>query len=301
VKDATSRAEKALNALSFVFAVLVAVGVARLAIPHVGQFAEVARTPNYVGSLLSTVAPEAHWSAEKRTVALVLRSTCPYCQKSAPFHRKLARLASEGAFNIVVLTDEPVWQVKAMLKAQSIDISEVYAAQLSKLGVVGTPTVFTVSSSSNIERVWQGLLTEDKELDVVETLNVKTRWRELGDKGLEMPLTIPVVLKDELDGFLMPNSSKYIVDVRARAKFKTGHLPGAVNIPWDELQIRAIHELPKGAEVAVYCEYHPACEASYQDKGVPTRCSLATSFLSGLGFHARLLTMPSGYTRQLNL
>ncbi len=44
-----------------------------------------------------------------------------------------------------------------------------------------------------------------------------------------------------------------LLDVRTRAEFHAGHLPGAVNIPVDELHGRA-HELrARSAAVVVYC------------------------------------------------
>ena len=45
-----------------------------------------------------------------------------------------------------------------------------------------------------------------------------------------------------------------VVDVRTPEEFSTGHLEGALNVPVDELQGRALAELtPKDAPVVVYC------------------------------------------------
>lgn len=43
-----------------------------------------------------------------------------------------------------------------------------------------------------------------------------------------------------------------LLDVRTREEFEGGHLPGAKNIPVQELGAR-LSELPKGAKVVVYC------------------------------------------------
>ena len=43
-----------------------------------------------------------------------------------------------------------------------------------------------------------------------------------------------------------------LVDVRARDGYAEGHLPGAVNIPFEELPAR-LRELPKQRELVVYC------------------------------------------------
>ena len=43
-----------------------------------------------------------------------------------------------------------------------------------------------------------------------------------------------------------------LLDVRAREGYNEGHLPGATNIPFEELPTR-IKELPKGKEIITYC------------------------------------------------
>lgn len=45
--------------------------------------------------------------------------------------------------------------------------------------------------------------------------------------------------------------------------FRTGHLPGAVNLPLDQLDAQAERQLPdKEAQIAVYCA-GPACNNSH--------------------------------------
>ena len=60
-----------------------------------------------------------------------------------------------------------------------------------------------------------------------------------------------------------------LLDVRSRAEFATGHIPGALNIHVGELRTR-IAELPSDGQIFVYCE-----------SGV--RSALATSVLLGAG------------------
>ncbi len=45
----------------------------------------------------------------------------------------------------------------------------------------------------------------------------------------------------------------FLLDVRTPQEFSRGHIPGAVNIPVDELRSR-LDELPQGKQVAVYCQ-----------------------------------------------
>ena len=53
-----------------------------------------------------------------------------------------------------------------------------------------------------------------------------------------------------------------VLDVRPAEEFEAGHLPGAVNIPMDELG-RRLGELPKRKEVVAYCR-GPYCLMSYE-------------------------------------
>jgi rhodanese-related sulfurtransferase len=63
-----------------------------------------------------------------------------------------------------------------------------------------------------------------------------------------------------------------LLDVRTPLEFVTGHIPGAVNIPVDELRSR-VKELPRDREIAVYCR-------------VGQRAYLATRLLRQAGFRA---------------
>ena len=52
---------------------------------------------------------------------------------------------------------------------------------------------------------------------------------------------------DQLD-----RESTLLLDVRTPAEYEIGHLPGAVNIPVQELRNR-LSELPKEKEIIIYC------------------------------------------------
>ena len=44
-----------------------------------------------------------------------------------------------------------------------------------------------------------------------------------------------------------------LIDVRTPAEFASGHVPGAVNVPVDDLRQR-LGELPRGRPIAAYCQ-----------------------------------------------
>lgn len=50
----------------------------------------------------------------------------------------------------------------------------------------------------------------------------------------------------------LEKSKVFVIDVRPKIEFETGHIPGAVSMPIDELPKR-IGELPKEKQIAAYC------------------------------------------------
>jgi rhodanese-related sulfurtransferase len=46
--------------------------------------------------------------------------------------------------------------------------------------------------------------------------------------------------------------SATVIDVRPRAEFEAGHIPGAISMPVDEVQ-RRMNELPRRREIIAYC------------------------------------------------
>jgi len=117
-------------------------------------------------------------------------------------------------------------------------------ALLSALGTVGEAYV------ADVERIVRLYLAQKDDLEPVPPKELLDRAR----KGLVT-----------------------VLDVRPPEEYAAGHLPGAVNIPIQELQKR-LRELPKGREVVAYCR-GPYCLMSYD----------AVSLLRKKGIKARRL------------
>jgi ArsR family transcriptional regulator len=84
------------------------------------------------------------------------------------------------------------------------------------------------------------------------------------------------VSPDELLGRLREGAVS-VLDVRPADEFAMGHLPGAVNIPLDQLEAR-LAELDPAQDVVAYCR-DPYCVLSYE----------AVAALRARGFNARRL------------
>jgi hypothetical protein len=65
----------------------------------------------------------------------------------------------------------------------------------------------------------------------------------------------------------------------------------AVNMPYDELAVRAPIELQQAGTVAVFCQYDRACEEDQRARNTLTQCATAGGILTGLGIsEVRLVT-----------
>jgi rhodanese-related sulfurtransferase/biotin operon repressor len=93
----------------------------------------------------------------------------------------------------------------------------------------------------------------------------------LAEKDSLEPVPAPELLERARKGLVT------VLDVRPPEEFAAGHLPGAVNIPVNELEKR-LGELPKRKEVVAYCR-GPYCLMSYD----------AVQFLRRKGLKARRL------------
>ncbi|OOG66527.1 ArsR family transcriptional regulator [Sinorhizobium sp. A49] len=104
----------------------------------------------------------------------------------------------------------------------------------------------------------------------------RAQIRELVANRLDRPERLEAISREELL-FRMGEGSVTLLDVRPQDEFASGHLPGAINIPIDELE-RRLAELPAGAEIVAYCR-GPYCALSFD----------AVTVLRGKGFAVRRL------------
>jgi rhodanese-related sulfurtransferase/predicted transcriptional regulator len=105
--------------------------------------------------------------------------------------------------------------------------------------------------------------------EVVALLDALGRVGETYLAEVERTVRMYYTSKDELEpvaaGELLERARKGLVtvlDVRPAAEFAAGHVPGAVNIPIDELE-RRLSELPRRKEVVAYCR-GPFCRMSFE-------------------------------------
>jgi TonB family protein len=75
-----------------------------------------------------------------------------------------------------------------------------------------------------------------------------------------------------------------VIDIRLRSEYRVAHIADSVNIPIDELEYRAPHEVPRWPTVVLYCYYCPNCDAAAHPEGVNSSCAVAASDLKDAGY-----------------
>jgi hypothetical protein len=208
-------------------------------------------------------------SRNQHILLLALRDGCPFCEASAPFYRDLLR--SNGA-------------MLAFLKKQGLSVADVQHVSFDEFGIKGTPTLVLVGADGRVQATWAGQLSPEQESEVFK----KLRLRRLSDSSL--PAQGGQIKRGSKTLELAESlRTQPIIDLRPRPDFQKGHIDGAINIPLDELEVRALHEVPSTSDVLLYCGYRLPCETKLNAQGVSTYCTASETILRNLGYHS--LTM----------
>jgi rhodanese-related sulfurtransferase len=142
---------------------------------------------------------------------------------------------------------------------QTVANASQHLQVLLRAGLVRTrrdgPRVFYSLASEEVGALWRAMRE-------VAGAHV-SRIDELASAYLGDRSQLATIGREELLG-RMRAGEVVVLDVRPPAEYATGHLPGAVNVPPDELEAR-LAELPAGQPIVAYCR-GPLC--AYADTAV---------------------------------
>jgi hypothetical protein len=231
--------------------------------PKVGSFAEL---------------EGVQWAIHQRTLIFALQEACPYCEASMPLYKELLAASQNGTtFHPVAIFPRGEAIGRVVLKKHGVEMDDVRGGDLDRLGVVGTPTLILVGSDGRIARVWSGKLSQRQEDEVFQALQIARR-NYSGELLREIKPGEDVI---KLAEFSRVYRSVPVIDSRYRYLFRGSHIVGALNIPDNELEARAQHEISKDAEVILVCDYCLACTA---ETPLRTACERDVAFMKALGF-----------------
>jgi hypothetical protein len=106
-----------------------------------------------------------------RTLLLVVRQGCRFCDESMPFYRKLGTDSAVTARTRIVLVapdDESVSREE--LARHGVQVAQVVTVPLGDLKVRGTPTAIIVNRTGTVQRVLTGRLDDAGQEALVEAL-----------------------------------------------------------------------------------------------------------------------------------
>ena len=112
------------------------------------------------------------WSAHERTLVLVLKKGCHFCEDSAPFYQRLAaNHRPEGTdAAIVAVFPDAADAVKEAVQSEGLGVHALAGVPLEKLKVSGTPSLLLVDKSGKVLNAWIGMLSPKQELEVMRAM-----------------------------------------------------------------------------------------------------------------------------------
>jgi len=199
---------------------------------------------------------EVDWAAHARTAVLLVDTGCSACRGSIPFYRTLsAKLAAAGA-PLVVIAQEARDTVAAWLHTNGIRVDRVLQVDAYALGFIVEPTLLLVDAGGRVTDLLTSKLS-DAEEDLL--------WARLDGGGEALNL---VHVAEEIDEAqltrLRAREHPVVLNISERERFGAKHRAGSVNIPQQELSVRAPAELSPSATIVIDCVSEPlvACRAA---------------------------------------
>lgn len=181
----------------------------------------------------------------------MLDTSCPACQSSRAFYRALDRAAAEVVgTGFVVIVEESVHEARSWLAADGIGADQIIRIRSrAQAGFIATPTLMLVDESGVISDIANHALSLADEQQFMERLR---------RPGAGPPLRIGHFIR-EVEVGAEPASAIdptiQLIDTRDRTAFRREHSASAMNIPRDELEVRAPAELLRTRPVYVDCRH----------------------------------------------
>jgi hypothetical protein len=128
-----------------------------------------------VGSNLQRALPGVSWSKNGETLVFALSTQCHFCTESAPFFQRIGKQIPLTVSMLAVLPQSKP-DAQRYLTKMGVPIKDVRQANLTSIGVSGTPTLLVVDDAGIVTHVWVGKPLRNQESEILSTL------AELGDK-----------------------------------------------------------------------------------------------------------------------
>ena len=115
--------------------------------------------------------PGVDWTRSNRTLLMVLLTGCHFCTESAAFYQKLAQEKAEHPDLRLVVALQDVERSRSHLKELGVSVDEVIQVAAGGSGIKGTPTLILINNGGEVENIWTGKLSSEKEAEVLSRLD----------------------------------------------------------------------------------------------------------------------------------
>ncbi len=177
----------------------------------------------------------------------------------AQFARVAKALANANRLQLLEFLAQGERSVDALAKVSGLSVANTsqHLQQLRQSGLVASRrqgvTIFYRLCDDDVVALL-GMLRRVAEQRLAEVDRLVTSYLTVKD-SLE-PIAARELLTRAREGLVT------VLDVRPAEEYSAGHLPGAVNIPLDELE-RRFEDLDRGQEVVAYCR-GPHCVLAFE-------------------------------------
>jgi hypothetical protein len=108
-----------------------------------------------------------NWQDNNKNLVLGLSTGCHFCSESAPFYRELVQYCKEQHVRTVAVFPQEPAAAEAYLKSEGVQVDEIRQAQLTNIGINGTPTLLLINEAGVVKDVWIGKLPGKDEKEVL--------------------------------------------------------------------------------------------------------------------------------------
>lgn len=112
------------------------------------------------------------WGAHDRTLVLVLKKGCQFCEDSAPFYQRLVAQQRPDGLDaaIVAVFPDAADAVNEVVQSEGLAVHALAGVPLELLKVSGTPYLLLVDRSGTVLNAWIGMLSPKQELEVLRAV-----------------------------------------------------------------------------------------------------------------------------------
>lgn len=111
-----------------------------------------------------------------RTLLIALSPGCEVCNTSVAFYRRLLHTRATEGWSVRVVVIFPLElrekDCNSYLESRHLVPDKVVMAPFDRIGIPATPTLALIDASGRASSVWYGLLSEDREHDLLQKLRV---------------------------------------------------------------------------------------------------------------------------------